>query len=161
MKNKTFVVAMTALLMLITASVVTFAASDNSAVGTWKLDVQKSSFGNTPAPKFEELMVTTDSPTAVKWSLKGVAADGKSYLSSYDGPVDSQPHPMMSSEAGSTVAYTRSGATLNWIMRNKDGAVLEMASGQVSPDGKTLTIRGTMQGASGRSGFLVVYERTK
>lgn len=159
MKSKSFVVVMTGLCLLTAAVFATAAVPSQSAVGTWKLDVEKSSFGNMPAPKFEQMVVSTDAPNAVKWNLKGVGADGKSYFSSYDGPVDSQPHSMMSSESGDSVAYTRSGTTLNWIIRNKEGVVLEIGSGQLSPDGKTLTLRGTMQTPKGRAAFVSVFDR--
>ena len=53
------------------------AVSGKSAVGTWKLDVKKSSYQSMPAPKFEQLVISTDQPDATKWNLKGISADGK------------------------------------------------------------------------------------
>lgn len=138
------------------------AAASNSAVGVWKLDAQKSSYGNMPAPKFEQLTVTKDEPGALKWNMKGVTAQGKTYFSSYDGPIDGKDHPMLSNEEGSGIAYTRmSASSVQWTMKNKSGAVIETATGMLSPDGNTLTIKGTTQGPSGKVNFISVFQRTQ
>ena len=135
--------------------------ADKSAVGTWKLDAAKSNYGNMPAPKFEQMVVTVDTPESLKWSLKGVGADGKSYISSYDGPTDSKFHAMLSSEGSKTVAYTRTGSNLSWIVKDKSGAIIETGSGQLSADGNTLTLSGAMQGQKGKSAFVSVFNRAQ
>lgn len=141
---------------------VALAVSGKTAVGTWKLDLKKSSYQNMPAPKFEQLVILTDDQNSTKWSLKGIGADGKSYISSYDGPIDGKDHPMMSSESGSAVAYTRvASGGLQWTVKDKSGAVIETGSGELSPDGNTLTLKGTTRGPSGRSEFTSVFLRSQ
>ncbi len=137
------------------------AATSRSAVGTWKLDVSKSSYGNMPAPKFEKLVVMTDKPDAVKWLLTGASADGKTYVSMYDGPVDGKGRPYGNSQIGSSIAYTRSSSGLDWVVKNKSGAVIETGSGLLSPDGSMLTLKGSAQGASGKGTFVSVFERVQ
>ncbi len=134
-------------------------AADHSAVGTWKLNLQKSSFGAQPAPKFEQLVVTTDTPDAIQWNIKGVMADGKSYIMSYEGPVDGTAHHMMSSMGGDTVAYTRTPSGMNWVVKDKDGKIMERASSQLSADGNTLTIIGVEDTSTGKNKFLAIYNR--
>jgi hypothetical protein len=143
------------------ASVAASAAASHSAVGTWKLDVAKSSYGNMPAPKFEKLVVTTDKPDAVKWVMTGASADGKTYISMYDGPVDGKDRPYGNSQAGNHITYTRSPSGLDWVVKNKSGAVIEAGSGQLSADGNTLILKGTAQGASGKASFVSVFERVQ
>jgi hypothetical protein len=63
-----------------------------------------------PAPKSERMVVTTDSATALKWSLMGASADGKTFQESFDGPIDGMDHAIMGSGMASTVAYTRNTA---------------------------------------------------
>ena len=114
-----------------------------------------------PAPKFEQMVVTADTPDLLKWNLKGVGADGKSYISSYDGPTDGKFHHMMSSEGSDTVAYTRTDSTLSWIVKDKNGSIIETGSGQLSPDGNSLTLSGVMQGPKGKSAFVSVFARAQ
>src|SRR5271166_5630684 len=83
--------------LLLALCVVAFAASSGkSSVGTWKLDLSQSSYKGTTkgmtTPTFEQLVVTTDEPGALKWNLVGAGADGTSWTSSYDGPIDGKYH---------------------------------------------------------------------
>jgi hypothetical protein len=136
--------------------------ANQSAVGTWTLDVNKSSYGKMPAPKFEQLVITTDAADALKWSLMGAEPDGKSYTSSYDGPIDSKDHPMTSSEAGSTIAYTRTASGgVRWVVKDKSGATVETATGQLSPNGQTMTIKGTTTTANGKEQFVSIFDKVK
>lgn len=150
-----FVVALGSIVMLVSVAL----AADHSAAGTWKLNPQKSSFGSQPAPKFEQLVVTTDNPGAVKWNIKGVMADGKSYIMSYDGPVDGAAHHMMSSMGQDSVAYTRTPSGLTWTVKDKEGKIVERASSQLSADGNMLTIIGVTEDAAGKNKFLAIYNR--
>jgi hypothetical protein len=162
--NRKFAVLMAGLVVLALAAVNAAArveASAKSSVGTWKLDVSRSSFQNTSAPKFEQLVITADTPELLKWSLKGVEADGKSYFSSYDGPTDGKDHRLMSNEAASVIAYTRTANGLNWVIKDKNGAVIETAGGQLSPDGNTLILKGTTEGPKGKSSFVSVFTRAQ
>lgn len=160
--RKTYFVTV-GLCLLMSASLSAFArvqASGMSAVGTWRLDAAKSSYGNLPTPKFEQLVITIDEPTALKWNIKGIAADGKTFIESYDGPIDGKDHRLVTSTGG-TIAYTRVGNGMQWVIKDSNGGVLENASGQISPDGKTLTIKGTMQGSNGKVNFVSVYNRVQ
>ena len=160
--KRSFFAALITFLLLTMFAIVGSAATSRSAVGTWKLDIAKSSFRNMPAPKAERLMVTTDEPTMLKWRLIGASPDGKTYTSSYDGPVDGKEHPLMSSEAGSMVAYTRtSDGGVKWTMKGKNGEVVETGSSHLSADGGILTLRGTTQGPSGKSDFVSVFTRVE
>lgn len=131
MGRKMFRTLMIGLCLLGFAAVNASAASSRSAVGIWKLDVSKSSYGNMPAPKLEKLVVTTDTPDAVKWILTGASADGKTYVSLYDGPIDGKDRPFGNSAAGNNIAYTRTASGLDWVVKNKSGAVIETGSGQL------------------------------
>ena len=137
------------------------AATAKSAVGTWKLNVAKSSYENIPAPKGEKLMVMTDKPDAIKWLLTGASADGKTYISSYEGPVDNKARPYGNSAVGNTIAYMRSPSGLEWTVKDKNGAVIETGVGHVSEDGNTLTIKGTVATANGKGNFVSVFDRVQ
>lgn len=162
--KKAFAIVLTSVCLLTMTAVTAVARVEGSAkssVGTWKLDVAKSSYGTLPAPKFEQLVVTTDTPDSLKWNLKGIGAEGKSYISSYDGPIDGKAHHMMSSEGSGTITYTRTASGLSWVMKDKNGAVIETGSGQLSPDGKTLTLQGVVEGPKGKAAFVSVFDRAQ
>jgi len=161
MRIRMFGALMVGLCLLALAAVDAGAATSRSAVGTWKLNVAKSSYGKMPAPKSEKLMVMTDKPDAVKWLLTGASADGKSYISSYDGPIDGSYHPLTSNPAGSTVAYTRTASGVQWITKDKSGAVIETGSSQLSNAGDTLTITGTVLSPGGKQDFISVFQRVQ
>jgi hypothetical protein len=63
-------------------------AQSNPQIGTWKLNVAKSNFGGTPAPKNETRTVEAQGDGA-KYSFEGVGADGSSiawsFTTKYDG----------------------------------------------------------------------------
>lgn len=148
-------------LLLLTAASA-FAAdtnAKNSAVGNWILNPAKSHFQNMPAPKMERLRVPKDDETGLKWSLTGADADGKGYHQEYDGPTDGSYHPIQGSQNSRTVAYTRAGSVTNWVVKDETGAIVETGAGKVSPDGRTLTLQGTMKTSTGESQFTSVYDR--
>jgi len=136
------------------------AATGKSAVGTWKLDLAKSSYDKMTAPKGEKLVVMTDKPDAIKWLLAGASADGKTYTSTYDGPVDGKAHPYGNTAVGNTISYVRTQSGLEWVVKDKAGAVIEKGIGHVSADGNTLVIKGT-EGANGEATFVSVFGRVQ
>jgi hypothetical protein len=152
---------LTTLCLLILATVDGVAATGRSAVGTWKLDVAKSSYGTMPAPKFEKLVVMTDKPDTVKWLMTGASGDGKSYVASYDGPVDGNARPFGNSDVGNTIAYSRTASGLQWVVKDKSGAVIETGASQLSADGNTLILRGMTQGPNGMTNYDSVFERVQ
>jgi hypothetical protein len=148
---------------LLALCVVAFAASPgNSAVGTWKLDTSKSSYGTMPAPKFEQLVVTTDSSDALAWKLTGAMADGKTFTVSFDGPIDGQYHPIVGSQDDHEIAYTRiPGGGMKWTVRTKSGYIFETGSSHLAADGNTLTRTGTVQTREGKNEFISVFTRAQ
>jgi hypothetical protein len=164
MRNGKLFFAMGTLCLLTWVSISAFGrveGSAQSAVGTWKLDAARSSAGNMPLPRFEQLVITADEPNALKWNVKLVSADGKSTIESYDGPIDGKDHPMMSSNGASTIAYERTSKGVQWVMKDRTGATVEVASGQLSEDGKTLTIKGELHLPKGTVNFVSVYNRVQ
>lgn len=132
-----------------------------SSVGSWKLDVAKSNYGNAAAPKSELLVVAAENADSIKWNIMGAMVDGKTYFSSYAGPIDGQAHPMKGSAEGTMIAYTRTAAGLRWVVKDKNGAVVETASGAISPNDKTLTIKGTTTNNGQETPFVSVFYKIK
>jgi len=148
------------MLLLVMIALSAAAAEVNSAVGTWKLNLRKSTFTNMPAPVAEMLIVSTDTETALKWSLTEAEADGKSYHQSFDGAIDGNYHAMTGSRMESTIAYARNPlGGLNWVVKDKNGITIETGTGALSSDGRTLHLKGTIKTAQGDASFDSVYDR--
>jgi hypothetical protein len=86
--------------IVLLAALIVIAQSQHSAVGTWKLNVQKSDFGSVPAPKSMTIVVTEDSKNKVAWKANGVGPDGKKINESYSGSVDGNANPVKGSPTG-------------------------------------------------------------
>jgi len=160
MGRRIFAIVITAL-SLTFLTVTAGAATGKSAVGSWKLDLGKSSYEKMAAPAGEKLVVMTDKPDAIKWLLTGATSDGKTYVSMYEGPVDGQAHPYGNNAVGNTISYMRSPSGLEWTVKDKNGAVIEMGVGQVSADGNTLTIKGSTVTPNGKGNFVSVFDRVQ
>jgi hypothetical protein len=48
---------------------------------------------------------------------------------------------------------------VNWVVKDKDGKIMERASSQLSADGNTLTIIGVSEDSTGKNKFLAIYNR--
>jgi hypothetical protein len=151
-----------AVVLMATAAVVSAQSKDDPSIGTWKLNVAKSTF--TPGPPIKAdtrsyevvdgwLIVTTETtqPTGEKTGVRFAAKfDGKEYpqigrfaptvaLISYE-PVDTR--------------------TLKYTVKDTSGNVTSTNTRTVSADGKTMTIEQRSMDASGRSGINVeLFER--
>lgn len=145
MKRKWEIVVYIAILLLVNIATATDCkAARNTLVGTWKLNLAKSSWGKIPAPKEDTLVVTQDDAKGLKWTASGVSADGESFSYSFEGAADGRDYPMKSpnNEAviGFTRAYSRIGATLQAVDK-KNGSVIQTSTTTVSNDGQTMTIK--------------------
>jgi hypothetical protein len=158
--KKNFYTTSLAVLWLLIAVALTAYAADQSAVGTWKLDTGKSSYGTLPMPTYEQLVITTDTSQTLAWKLTGAMPNGKTFAVSFDGPTDGTFQPIVGSELGHEMAYTRiPGGGMKFSVRTKDGFVFETGSSHLSADGKTLTRTGTVEGREGTSEFVSVYTK--
>jgi hypothetical protein len=149
--------------IVLLAALIVIAQSQHSAVGTWKLNVQKSDFGSVPAPKSMTIVVTEDSKNKVAWKANGVGPDGKKINESYSGSVDGNANPVKGSPTGEqTVAYTRNAdGTVTAVTKDKNGQ--EVAHGTISwsDDGKTMTLKNTRKSPGGDLTYSEVYDKVK
>jgi hypothetical protein len=149
------------LLVMAASAFAADANSSNSAVGNWILNPTKSHFQNMPAPKLERLRVLKDDEKDLSWTLSGFDVDGKAFHEFYEGPTDGSYHPIVGSANAANVAYTRNNSVIKWVVKDKTGAIVETGSGSVSPDGRTLTLKGILKTPQGEASFTSVYDRFK
>jgi len=160
MKMYALVAALT--LASVTASAQTN-ASKGSSVGTWKLDVAKSSFGSDPAPKAVTLNILKDTPEANSWRVEVVDEKGQSMSYSWSGPQDGSLHPVKDSK-GKTIAeeslkHDKDGALLRHGVDSNDGSSFD-SHAVLSADGNTITDVVTSKAKDGKtSKATMIYHR--
>jgi hypothetical protein len=124
-------------------------ATKASLVGTWKLDLAKSTSGSEPAPKAVTLTILKDTPESSSWRVDLVNAKGESSSFSWSGPVDGSLQPVKGPKGEVLMQES--------LRRDKDGAVLRHGEG---PDGSSFDGRATLS-ADGNTITDVVTSKTK
>jgi hypothetical protein len=125
-------------------------AQDNPAIGTWKLNVEKSKYSGMKGPTSLTRTVAADGDS-VKYSFEGTGADGKptayGFTVKYDGkdaPVTGTGMPY----GADHIAIKRVGSNKFSATLKKDGKIVGTSTSTVSQDGKTTTLvgKGTLDG---------------
>jgi hypothetical protein len=142
-------------LALLSIFAVSSMAQDDPLIGTWKLNIAKSTFHFSQAPKSNVHNYQPFGTDGVKATADVVDADGKkihfTYSLKFDGkfyPVIGDPARDMTSLKRSDV-YTGEGANIN------EGKVINTSRHVLSKDGKTLTV--TLKGVKGND--IRIYEK--
>ena len=125
-------------------------AQDNPAIGTWKLNAEKSKYTGMKGPTSLTRTVATDGDS-VKYSFEGTGADGTAaaygFTVKYDGkdsPVTGNGMPY----GADHIAIKRVGTDKFSATLKKDGKIVGTSTSTVSKDGKTTTLvgKGTLDG---------------
>lgn len=149
--------------VLLAALILIAQSHARSALGTWKLNLEKSDFGSVLAPKSMTIVVTEDTKNKVAWKANGVGPDGKRITESYSGPADGTSHSLKGSPTGEeSVAYTRNpDGTVMAVSKDKSGQEVAHATISWSDDGKTMTLKNTRKTPGGDLSYTEVYEKAK
>jgi hypothetical protein len=128
--------------VLIVASAAT-AQTTEPIVGTWKLDLAKSSYTPGPAPKSSTLIVEP-AGKGLKVAVDAVNADGSplkwGFTTLRDGKEEAAVtgNPMFD-----VMTATRDSATAGTNVYKKAGKVVMTTKASISADGKTMTLTST------------------
>jgi hypothetical protein len=135
-------------------------AQSNNDVGTWNLNVSKSTYSPGPMPKSATLRIEP-AGAGVKVTVDQVLPDGSKrhweYTANYDGKDN---RITGNNPDADTVARTRVNATTIQSVNKKDGKVTTTNTSVISSDGKTRTI--TTKGTNGQGQMVnnvAVYEK--
>ena len=132
------------------AVAVTVSAQTGSEIGTWKMNVAKSTSSPGPAPKSRTLTFEAVGQ-GVKLSVEGVNADGSKAAISYTANYDGKDVPVTGSATLDTVSWKRINATTVEETDKKGGKVFGTLTRVVSADGKSLTLNQKGTNAQGRA----------
>jgi hypothetical protein len=126
-------------LAALTVGVAARAQTPDPYVGTWTLDVAKSSFKPGPAPK-STTVVAEAAGKGLKVSVDAVGADGTPMKWGYTTMRDGKDVPVTGNPNYDTVAWTQHTPTTVTAEYKKGGKVVTTSKTSVSADGKTVTL---------------------
>jgi hypothetical protein len=134
---------------LLVAGAAIAADAPDAVVGTWKLNVAKSTFSPGPALKSQtrQYLQTAD---GLKLTMTSVAADGKTMVSTMIFKYDGKPHTMAGNPDFDSVSVTRNDAGVTHSTQWKAGKDVGTGVRTVAKDGKTMTFaqKGTHVGGA-------------
>jgi hypothetical protein len=135
------------------------ASAADAVIGTWQLNVAKSTFSPGPAPK-SQTRSYAESPQGIVLTTKTVAADGKESTLSLTFKLDGKPYPVSGTPDFDSVSVTRVNALTVNSTQTKAGVTVGTGVRTVSKDGKTLTFaqKGTHVGGV-KYDDMLVYDR--
>jgi hypothetical protein len=116
------------------------ALAADPVVGTWKLNLAKSTFSPGPAPK-SQTRTYAESPQGTTLTIKTTAANGKESTSTLTFKDDGKPYPVSGNPDFEMVSVTRVDASTVHSTQTKAGAAVGTGVRTVSKDGKTLTFK--------------------
>lgn len=128
-------------------------------VGTWKMDVSKSTFP-TPGPKEETLTIAVADETAVKYSTKGTGPEGAPYTENYNGKPDGKAYPLTKNgQEVAKISYHRiSYYSSTGTVEMADGAIMTETI-TLSKDRQTITIKGRIKAGRSEFGETIVFNK--
>jgi hypothetical protein len=115
------------------------AGDTDPLVGTWKLNLAKSTFRPGPGPK-GQLRIYRRSDDTEQLVSRGVGADGKPTLVQYTARYDGNDYHMTGSSGGDKIVLKRIDALTTQSIQKRDGQPAITAVRTISRDGKTLTV---------------------
>jgi hypothetical protein len=123
-------------------------AQTNPAVGTWKLNVEKSEYNPGPAPKSLKRTLEAQG-NDVKYAFDGVSAEETGVAYSFTVAFDGKESPITGSMPGGadSISIKRIDANTFEATLTKAGKVIGTAKSEISKDGEVTTV--TAQGTNG------------
>jgi hypothetical protein len=147
-----------AVVSMFVLAVVVMAADNN--IGTWKLNLAKSTFNPGPAPKSQTLKIEAWGADGVKYTADGVDAEGKPMHWEFQAKYDGKFVPFKGNPDADMLAYKRIDASTVESTTQRNGVPGLTSTVVVSADGKTRTLTQTGKNAKGQTVHnVVVYDK--
>ena len=141
------ILGMTALIIGAAAT----AQTTDPIMGTWKLDVAKSTYKPGPAPKSSTLTIEP-AGKGTKIAVDAVNADGSPFRWGFTTLRDGKEEaPVTGNPMFDVVTATRESATAGTNVYKKAGKVVMTTKAAISADGKTMTLTSTGTDAKGQA----------
>jgi hypothetical protein len=119
-------------------------------IGTWELNLAKSTFGGGTKPPRSSTRTYEALPNGYKYVNKGVDAVGKPVLAEYTAYYDGKDHPMIGNPETDTISITRIDKFTGESIQKKGGKVVYRNRRVISSDGKVMTLTSEGNDAQGK-----------
>jgi hypothetical protein len=134
--------------------------SQESWVGTWKLNIAKSKYDPGPTPTSSTLTIVAVAGGFKQTVDTVLATLGMPTHSEVTAKFDGKDTPVKGNANADTSAYTRIDGRTYEVVSKKGGKVTLTSRVVISPDGKTRTVTQTGTDATGKKvNNLIVYNR--
>ena len=130
-------------------------AQANPRIGTWTLNVAKSTYQQGKAPSSETRAYLATDDGGLQLTANALLTGGEKQPSGYRAKYDGKDYPY-SGTAGDSIAMTGDGWASDSTIK-MGGKITQTSHGVVSTNGKTMTL--TTKTASGRPVSTRVYDR--
>jgi len=125
--------------VLVVADIVSVSAqASDPRVGSWKLNVAKSTYSPVRHPKWHA--ENRGSRSGEKVTADGINAAGTPTMTRYTANYDGKDYPLAGVPNADTVSLKRIDARTTERTDKKDGKVVQTLTRVVSQDGKTMTV---------------------
>jgi ABC-type xylose transport system substrate-binding protein len=135
---------------LVTVASGAFAQAPKGLVGTWKLDLAKSTFSPGPAPKSMTITYTAEGTDGIKIAVDVATTEGAAQHWEMTAHYDGKDYPVTGNPMADTISLKRIDDRTGESTFKKDGKVTATNTRMLSADGKTLTITSTGTTADGK-----------
>jgi len=131
----------------------------DQVIGTWELNLAKSKYSPGPAPK-SQTRTYEAAGAGVKFTAKGVDAEGKATLVEYTASYDGQDSPIGGHPDADTISLKRVDDLTADSTLKKAGKVVITTHRVISKDGKSMTLTSKGTNAKGQAiDNVVVFDR--
>ena len=144
---------------LVGISAISLAAGSDPVVGTWQLNVSKSTFAAGTAPK-SQTRTYSQSGSSITLVMKTVGADGKESTAQTTYQLDGKDYPVTGSPDYDTLTAKQVNPRTATFKLKKGDKAVGSTSRTVSKDGKSLTSKTSMTTAKGeKSESVMVFDK--
>jgi hypothetical protein len=148
-----------AIVTLITGAAVAAPPATDPVIGTWKLNLAKSTFFPGPGPKYQ-IRTYAESAQGMTLTLKTTAADGKEVTTTVTFKEDGKPYAVSGNPEYDIVSAKRVDALTVQSILMTAGMTVGNSVRTVSKDGKTLTFSQKGTNAAGvKYDWVMIYDR--
>jgi hypothetical protein len=138
--RKLLVHALLAIVASISGVAIAEAAAPDPVIGTWQLNLSKSTF--TPGPAYKSQTRTySQSGQSIALVIKTVGADGKEMTTQMNYQLDGKDYPVTGNPDVESDSVKQVDSNTAKFALKKAGKVVQSGSRTVSKDGKTLTLK--------------------
>lgn len=159
MRTRTLVAGVAVLVALAALAATTTAQGKEPWVGTWKLNLAKSTYS--PGPPAKSLTVTVTAPDGgIRQVVDTVPATGAALHYESTGKFDSKDVPVKGNPNADTQAFKKISDRSYEVTAKKGGKTMQVSAVVISADGKTRTNTQTGTTADGKPmKNVLVYDR--